>query len=68
MLILKREDRDCGFKACQCGHLTTFSTIFCCYLESIFWKGLGYNEGNFVTKGDLIDKIKSYGLGPARAS
>lgn len=36
-------------------------------LWKVYLEGLGYNEGNFVTKGDLIDKIKSYGLVPARA-
>lgn len=32
----------------------------------VLWKAylenLGYSEGNFVTKGDLIDKIKSYDI------
>ena len=35
------------------------------HLLLILWKtyleNLGYNEGNFITKGDLIDKILSYG-------
>ena len=31
------------------------------YLENV-----GYQEGNFITKGDLIDKIKSFGVYPVR--
>lgn len=31
-------------------------------LWKIYLENLGYNEGNFVTKGDLIDKINSFGV------
>ena len=45
--------------------MVTFTTLQY-HLLLVLWKvyleNLGYNEGNFVTKGDLIDKIKSYGL------
>ena len=30
-------------------------------LWKIYLENLGYSEGNFITKGDLIDKILSYG-------
>ena len=35
-------------------------------LWKVYLENLGYNEGKFVTKGDLIDKIKGYGLTPVR--
>ena len=48
----------------------TFSTLQY-HLLLVLWKvyleNLGYSEGNFVTKGDLIDKITSYGIVPTRA-
>ena len=46
-------------------NVVTFTTLQY-HLLLVLWKvyleNLGYNEGNFVTKGDLIDKIKSYEL------
>lgn len=67
MLIASEEDVDTvGLKR---ANVVTFSTLQY-HLLLILWKvyleNLGYNEGNFVTKGDLIDKIKSYGLIPVR--
>ena len=45
--------------------LTDYTTLQY-HLLLVLWKvyleNLGYNEGNFITKGDLIDKIKSYEL------
>ena len=35
-------------------------------LWKVYLENLGFNEGNFVTKGDLIDKIKSYGVVPLK--
>lgn len=63
MLIASEEDAETvGLK---CANVVTFTTLQY-HLLLVLWKvyleNLGYNEGNFVTKGDLIDKIKSYGL------
>lgn len=63
MLVASEEDADTvGLKR---ANVVTFSTLQY-HLLLVLWKvyleNLGYNEGNFVTKGDLIDKIKSYGL------
>ena len=61
MLTASEEDADTvGLKR---ANVVTFSTLQY-HLLLVLWKSylenLGYNEGNFVTKGDLIDKIKSY--------
>lgn len=63
MLTVSEEDEDTvGLKR---ANVITFSNIQY-HLLLVLWKvyleNLGYNEGNFVTKGDLIDKIKSYGV------
>ena len=63
MLIASEEDEETvGLKR---ANVITFSTVQY-HLLLVLWKvyleNLGYNEGNFVTKGDLIDKIKSYGI------
>ena len=63
MLIASEEDEETvGLKR---ANVITFSTVQY-HLMLVLWKvyleNLGYNEGNFVTKGDLIDKIKSYGI------
>ena len=53
----------------QWANVITFSTLQY-HLLLVLWKvyleNLGYNEGNFITKGDLIDKIKSYGVMPLK--
>ena len=63
MLIASEEDEETvGLKR---ANVITFSNVQY-HLLLVLWKvyleNLGYNEGNFVTKGDLIDKIKSYGI------
>lgn len=63
MLIVSEEDEETvGLKR---ANVITFSTLQY-HLLLVLWKvyleNLGFNEGNFVTKGDLIDKIKSYGV------
>ena len=63
MLIVSEEDEETvGLIR---ANVITFSNIQF-HLLLVLWKvyleNLGYNEGNFVTKGDLIDKIKSYGI------
>lgn len=67
MLIISEEDEETvGLKR---ANVITFSTLQY-HLLLVLWKvyleNLGYNEGNFVAKGDLIDKIKSYGVVPAK--
>ena len=67
MLVASEEDADTvGLKR---ANVVTFSTLQY-HLLLVLWKvyleNLGYSEGNFVTKGDLIDKIKSYDI-PADA-
>ena len=63
MLIASEEDADTvGLKR---ANVVTFSTLQY-HLLLVLWKvyleNLGYSEGNFITKGDLIDKIKSYDI------
>ena len=63
MLTFSEEDEDTvGLKR---ANVVTFSNIqyhLLLVLWKIYLENLGYNEGNFVTKGDIIDKIKSYGV------
>ena len=67
MLTASEEDEETvGLKR---ANLITFTTIQY-HLLLILWKiyleHLGYDEGNFVTKGDLIDQMKAYGAAPVR--
>ena len=67
MLVVSEEDEETvGLKR---ANVITFSTLQY-HLLLVLWKvyleNLGFNEGNFVTKGDLIDKIKSYGVVPLK--
>ena len=67
LLIDSEEDEETvGLKR---ANVITFSTLQY-HLLLVLWKvyleNLGFNEGNFVTKGDLIDKIKSYGVVPLK--
>ena len=62
MLTASEEDEETvGLKR---ANVVTFTTVQY-HLLLVLWKtyleNLGYNEGNFITKGDLIDKIMSYG-------
>ena len=61
MLTASEEDEETvGLKR---ANVVTFSTLqyhLLLVLWKIYLENLGYSEGNFVTKGDLIDKIKSY--------
>ncbi len=63
MLIASEEDADTvGLKRTNVVTFTTLQYHLLLVLWKVYLENLGYNEGNFVTKGDLIDKIKSYGL------
>lgn len=63
MLIASEEDADTvGLKRANVVTFTTLQYHLLLVLWKVYLENLGYNEGNFATKGDLIDKIKSYGL------
>lgn len=67
MLVASEEDEETvGLKR---ANVVTFSTLQY-HLLLVLWKvyleNLGYQEGNYITKRDLIDKIKSYGVAPVR--
>ena len=63
MLIASEEDMETvGLKRANVVTFTTLQYHLLLVLWKVYLENLGYNEGNFVTKGDLIDKIKSYGL------
>lgn len=63
MLTASEEDADTvGLKRANVVTFTTLQYHLLLVLWKVYLENLGYNEGNFVTKGDLIDKIKSYGL------
>lgn len=63
MLIASEEDADTvGLKRTNVVTFTTLQYHLLLVLWKVYLENLGYNEGNFVTKGDLIDKIKSYGI------
>ena len=63
MLIAGEEDAETvGLKRANVVTFTTLQYHLLLVLWKVYLENLGYSEGNFVTKGDLIDKIKSYGL------
>lgn len=63
MLIASEEDAETvGLKRANVVTFTTLQYHLLLVLWKVYLENLGYNEGNFVTKGDLIDKIKSYSL------
>ena len=68
MLTASEEDADTvGLKR---ANVVTFSTLqyhLLLALWKVYLENLGYSEGNFVTKGDLIDKIKFYDIPLTRA-
>lgn len=68
MLIASEEDAEMvGLKRANVVTFTTLQYHLLLVLWKVYLENLGYNEGNFVTKGDLIDKIKSYDLPLVRA-
>ena len=63
MLIASEEDAETvGLKRANVVTFTTLQYHLLLVLWKVYLENLGYNEGNYVTKGDRIDKIKSYGL------
>ncbi len=68
MLIASEEDIETvGLKRANIVTFSGFQYHLLLVLWKVYLENLGYQEGNFITKGDLIDKIKSYGLAPVRS-
>ena len=62
MLCMSEEDEETvGLKRANVVAFTTTQYHLLLVLWKIYLDNLGYSEGNFITKGDLIDKILSYG-------
>ncbi len=65
MLVANEEDEDMpGLKRANVITFQTQQYHLLLILWEVYLENLGYNEENFITRGDLIDKIKSYGLSP----
>ena len=63
MLIASEEDEETvGLKRANVITFSNVQYLLLLVLWKVYLENLGYNEGNFVTQGDLIDKIKSYGI------
>lgn len=62
MLCMSEEDEETvGLKRANVVSFTTVQYHLLLVLWKIYLENLGYSEGNFITKGDLVDKILSYG-------
>lgn len=62
MLCMSEEDEETvGLKRANVVSFTPTQYHLLLVLWKIYLENLGYSEGNFITKGDLIDKILSYG-------
>ena len=62
MLCMSEEDEETvGLKRANEVAFTTTHYHLLLVMWKIYLENLGYREGNFITKGDLIDKILSYG-------
>ena len=62
MLCMSEEDEEAvGLKRANVVSFTTVQYHLLLVLWKIYLENLGYSEGNFITKGDLVDKILSYG-------
>ena len=62
MLVASEEDEETvGLKRAIVVSFTMVQYHLLLVLWKVYLENLGYNEGNFITKGDLIDKIMSYG-------
>lgn len=65
MLVASEEDEETvGLKRANVIAFNTMQYHLLLALWEIYLENLGYDEGNFVSRGDLIDKIKSYGIFP----
>lgn len=67
ILTASEEDAETvGLKRANVVSFTPLQYHLLLVLWKVYLENLGYSEGNFVTKGDLIDKIKAYELVPVR--
>ena len=63
MLIASEADMETvGLKRANVVTFTNLQYHLLLVLWKVYLENLGCNEGNFVTKGDLIDKIRDYGV------
>ncbi len=63
MLTASEEDLETiGLKRANVIAFTNLQYHLLLVLWKVYLENLGYGEGNFVTKGDLIDKIRDYGV------
>ena len=63
MLVQNKMDPDMiGMRQANAVTFNSIQNYLLLILWKIYLENLGVNEGNFVTKGDLIDRIKSYGV------
>lgn len=63
MLTASEEDMETvGLKRANVVTFTNLQYHLLLVLWKVYLENLGYHEGNFVTKGDLIDKIRDYGV------
>lgn len=63
MLIASEADMETvGLKRANVVAFTNLQYHLLLVLWKVYLENLGCNEGNFVTKGDLIDKIRDYGV------
>lgn len=63
MLIASEADMEIvGLKRANVVTFTNLQYHLLLVLWKVYLENLGCNEGNFVTKGDLIDKIRDYGV------
>lgn len=63
MLIASEADMETvGLKRVNVVTFTNLQYHLLLVLWKVYLENLGCNEGNFVTKGDLIDKIRNYGV------
>ena len=62
MLCMSEQDEETvGLKRANVVSFTTVQYHLLLVLWKIYLENLGYSEGNFITKGDLVDNILSYG-------
>ncbi len=63
MLTASEQDQETvGLKRANVVTFTNLQYHLLLVLWKVYLENLGYGEGNFVTKGDLIDKIRDYGV------
>lgn len=63
MLTASEEDLETvGLKRANVIAFTNLQYHLLLVLWKVYLENLGYGEGNFITKGDLIDKIRDYGV------